>query len=181
MVGFAFREVYGSPRRVAAAALIALAFAGLFVWGSHIITVFPVGGVYVSASPFTLVAIFLTAGLMGITIPLHWFAWRKAVRSRASTGLSALGAVFSISAMSCCAPLLVPAVLSLVGVSGTNLLSLNLRLHQLRFLLFGSALALMTFSLWVGLRNVARACRLPAEVVGDNGDRHGAADSMARR
>lgn len=72
--------------------------------------------------------------------------------------------MFSIGAMSCCAPPLLPALLSLVGVSGTSLLSFNLRLHQLQFPLFGSAMLLMAFSLWVGLRNVTRACRLTAQV-----------------
>ena len=80
--------------------------------------------------------------------------------------------------MSCCAPLLLPALLSLVEVSGTSLLSFNLRLHQFRLPLFGSALLLMTFSLSVAVRNVTRACRLRAQVGGGNERSHHEASAV---
>lgn len=49
-------------------------------------------------------------------------------------------------------------MLSLFGFSGTTLLALNLRLHQLRLPLTALALAFLLVSLAIGVRNVRQTC-----------------------
>ncbi len=160
--GPALREVYRRPGYVSAAVLIALVSAALLAWSGQIITVFPQGGLFIEADRWTVVGVTGAALLLGLTIPLHWFAWRRSAGAAAAQGIGALGALFSIGSLSCCAPLLLPGVLGLFGFSGTSLLALNLRLHQFRLPLTLVALAFLVLSLLMGLANVTRSCSLPA-------------------
>jgi len=157
----ALGEVFNRPAYTASAVAVALLSAALLAWSGQVVTVFPEGGIFVDAGAFTLVGLGLAALLLGVTLPLHWYAWRRSRRAAAAGGIGALGAVFSVGSLSCCAPLLVPGVLSLFGFSGSSLLALNLRLHQLRLPLSLLAIDFLLLSLWIGLRNVAFICRLP--------------------
>jgi hypothetical protein len=156
----AFVEVYRQRTYQLAAIIAAAGMAILLIWSSQIMTVFPQGGVFLDVDAFTLVSIGLAASLMGITLPLHWFAWRRTRAVVPASGLGLVGTLFSVGSLSCCAPLLLPGVLSLLGFSGSTLLLFNLRLHQLRLPLTVLALAFLLVSLWIGLRNVTRSCRL---------------------
>ncbi len=156
----ALREVFNRPAYTASAVAVALLSAALLAWSGQVVTVFPEGGIFVDAGALTIVGLGLTALLLGVTLPLHWYAWRRSRRAAAAGGIGALGAVFSVGSLSCCAPLLVPAMLSLLGFSGTSLLALNLRLHQLRPPLTLLAIGLLLVSLWIGLRNVTLSCRI---------------------
>ncbi len=161
-VGLALREVYRRPGYVFAGGLIAVASAALLTWSGQIVTVFPQGGVFIDADGWTVLAVAGTALLLGLTIPLHWFAWRRSAGAAAAQGIGALGALFSVGSLTCCAPLLLPGMLSLLGFSGASLLSLNLRLHQFRLPLSLIAIAFLGASLAMALANVTRSCRLPA-------------------
>jgi hypothetical protein len=155
----AAREVYRDPWLVVTGGAIALLTALLLTWSGQVVTFFREGGLFVDADAFTVAGILLIAVLLGFTAPLHWYMWRRA-RASAGQGLSAVGAVLGIGSMSCCAPLLLPGLLSLVGVSGTSLLALNLRLHQLRLPLLALSVGLLLVSLAAGLRGVSRSCVL---------------------
>jgi len=157
---YALREVFGRPAYTAAAVAVALLSAVLLAWSGQLVTVFPEGGIFVDAGALTLAGLGLAALLLGLTFPLHWYAWRRSRRAAAAGSIGGLGAVFSLGSLSCCAPLLIPGVLSLIGFSGTSLLALNLRLHQLRLPLTLLAIAFLLVSLWIGLRNVTLSCRL---------------------
>jgi hypothetical protein len=154
------REVFGRPAYAASAVAIALLSAALLAWSGQVVTVFPEGGVFVDADVLTITGLGLAALLLGVTFPLHWYAWRRSRRAARAGGIGALGAVFSVGSLSCCAPLLVPGALSLLGFSGSSLLALNLRLHQLRLPLTLLAIAFLVLSVWIGLRDVAFSCRL---------------------
>ena len=171
MVFPALCEVYRRIPYVVAALMITLAVMSFLVWSANIITVFPTGGLFINADLFTVVAVVATALLLGLSIPLHWYAWRRAVASARGRGISALAALFSVGALSCCAPLLLPGVLSIIGVSGTTILSLNLRLHQYRLPLLALAVALLIVSLGTGARGVVRACGLPERVIAKRTER----------
>src|SRR5260370_14087555 len=134
----------------------------LLVWSSQIVTVFPQGGIFLDVDALTLVSIALAAALMGITLPLHWYAWRRNRVVAPASGMGLVGTLFSVGSLSCCAPLLLPGVLSLVGFSGSSLLALNIRLYQLLFPLTALAIAFLLVSLWIGLRNVTSGCPIPA-------------------
>jgi hypothetical protein len=157
-----FLEVYRQRTYQLAAIIGAAGMAVLLVWSSQIVTVFPQGGIFLDVDALTLVSIALAAALMGITLPLHWYAWRRTRVVAPASGMGLVGTLFSIGSLSCCAPLLLPGVLSLVGFSGSSLLALNLRLHQLRLPLTALALAFLLVSLWIGLKNVTRSCRIAA-------------------
>ncbi len=136
--------------------------ATLLAWSSQIVTVFPQGGLFLDVDAVTLVAIALAAGLMGLTLTLHWYTWRRARAVAPASGIGVVGTLLSVGSLSCCAPLLLPALLSLLGFSGSTLLAFNLRLHQLRLPLTALAIAFLLVSLWIGLRNVTRSCRITA-------------------
>lgn len=157
-----FVEVYRQRTYQLAAVIGAVAMAILLVWSSQTVTVFPEGGLFLDVDVVTLVSIALAASLMGITLPLHWFAWRRTRVVAPATGLGLVGTLFSVGSVSCCAPLLLPGVLSLLGFSGSTLLAFNVRLHQLRVSLTALAIAFLLVSLWIGLRNVTRSCRIAA-------------------
>ena len=157
-----FMEVY-RQRTYQLAGIIGVAgMAILLVWSSQIVTVFPQGGLFLDVDAVTLASIALAASLMGITLPLHWFAWRRTRVVAPASGLGVVGTLFSVGSLSCCAPLLLPGVLSLLGFSGSTLLAFNVRVHQLRLPLMALAIAFLLVSLWIGLRNVTRSCRRKA-------------------
>lgn len=112
----ALRSVFRQPGYVIAALSIAAAIGALLVWSSAIITVYPTGGVFIDADLLTLATIVLTWLLLAVSLPLHWYAWRRSVGSARARGTGGLAALLSVSSLSCCAPLLIPGVLSLVGV-----------------------------------------------------------------
>ncbi|MEO6796848.1 MAG: hypothetical protein ABI401_14800 [Candidatus Dormibacter sp.] len=155
-------EVYRRRPYQFAAILGAGGMAILLVWSSQIVTIFPQGGLFLDVDALTMIGIALAAALMGLTLPLHWYAWRRSRVVAPASGMGLVGTLFSVGSLSCCAPLLLPGVLSLLGFSGTTLLAFNLRLHQLRLPLTAVALAFLLVSLWIGLRNVTRSCRIPA-------------------
>jgi hypothetical protein len=157
-----FMEVYRQPTYRLAAIIVAAGMAILLAWSSQIVTVFPQGGIFLDVDGLTLVGIAVAAALMGITLPLHWFAWRRTRVVAPASGLGLVGTLFSVGSLSCCAPLVLPGVLSLLGFSGSTLLALNIRLHQLRLPLMALAIAFLLVSLWIGLRNVTRSCRITA-------------------
>jgi len=166
--GLALREVYHRPGYLAAAVIVALASVALLVWSGQVVTVFRQGGVFIDADAWTVVGLGGAALLLGVTLPLHWFAWRRSAGTAAAQGMGILGTLFSIGSLSCCAPLLLPGLLGLLGFSGTSLLALNLRLHQFRLPLTLLALAFLVLSFSMGVANVTRSCdlrrglRLPA-------------------
>ena len=153
--------VYETPRYRVAAVLLFVASLAVLAWSGQVITYFPEGGFFVDVDRITAAGLVVTSLLVGLTYPLHWFAWCKAQQSAAGQGIGAIGAVLGIGSMSCCAPLLLPGLLSLAGFSGASLLSLNLRLHQLRLPLVALAVVFLAISLWAGGRNVMAACRVP--------------------
>ena len=155
-----FVEVYRRRSYQLAAVIVAAGMAILLSGSNQIVTVFPQGGLFLDVDALTLLSIAFAAGLMGITLPLHWFAWRRTRVVAPASGLGLVGTLFSVGSLSCCAPLLLPGVLSLLGFSGSALLAFNLRLHQLRLPLLAIAIAFLMLSLGIGLRNVTRSCRV---------------------
>lgn len=160
--GPALREVYHRPGYLAAAVCLAFLSAAILAWSGQVVTVFPEGGVFIDADAWTVLGLVGAAILLGVTLPLHWFAWRRSAGTGAAQGIGALGTIFSVGSLSCCAPLLVPGLLGLLGFSGSSVLALNLRLHQLRLPLTLLALAFLTSSFVMGVASVTRSCALPS-------------------
>src|SRR5260370_25908086 len=97
-----FIEVYRQRTSQLAAILGAAGMAILLVWSSQIVTVFPQGGIFLDVDALTLVSIALAAALMGITLPLHWYAWRRSRVVAPASAMGLVGTLFSLGSLSCC-------------------------------------------------------------------------------
>src|SRR4029077_531215 len=81
------------------------------------------------ATPQESLTIVILALLFGLLLPLQVAAVLKA-RSAAGTAGGVLGTAFGVLSMSCCAPLILPALLSFIGFSGMTLLQVNVTVHE---------------------------------------------------
>src|SRR5260370_35732232 len=72
-----FVEVYRQRTYQLAAVGGAAGMAILLAWSSQVGTAFPQGGLFLDVDALTLVSLALAAGLFVITLPLHWYAWRR--------------------------------------------------------------------------------------------------------
>jgi hypothetical protein len=69
--------------------------------------------------------------------------------------------MLGIACLTCCAPLLLPALLVLLGASGSLILTLNIRLVQWSGPLFVGSLLFCGIALLLQAQNVTAACALP--------------------
>ena len=162
MLMTALRLVFGRRRYQVGAALTATAASALYIVADQTVTIYPDGVLFVDPDPSRWAVIVALALLMGTVFPMHVYAVRQAAWRPRQGGASILGVLSGIGALSCCSPLILPAALSLAGVSGTTLLSMNMTF----FHYFGALAALSLLFLLVALvltaRDVTRVCRLGA-------------------
>jgi len=134
-------------------------FGAVFALGSGMVTFFEEGPfIELNLLRFsTLVALVILAGLV---VPMQIFAIQKA-KSGLKTSASGFGGLLTgIATMSCCTPLLLPAILSFAGFSGTQLLFLNMTIRQYVLPLSIISIGLLALSLLMVSRSVVAACRL---------------------
>ena len=162
-IRLAFSIAFDRPWAYATAALGACAMAGLLVWSGGFLQYYPRTGWEFDASVSERLSILVVAVLFGSLLPLEVTALAKA---RAAAGLGSasgiVGPLFGILSLSCCAPLLVPALLSFVGFSGTTLLNVNATLHELSTPLTLASIALLVLSIVLVSRTITAVCALPA-------------------
>jgi hypothetical protein len=130
--------------------------AVLLVWASGLLAYYP-SGWEVYASPQEWATIALVSILFGLLVPLEVAAIAKARSAVASlSGLAGvLGRVLGIS---CCAPLLVPALLSFVGFSGTTLVSFNAAVSAYAAPFALASIVLMVGSIFLVSRTITAVC-----------------------
>lgn len=137
----------------------ALFFGGVFLFGTGMITFYPTGP-YLEFVPTRILTLAALTILSGITVPVQLFALKKA-KAGLKEGASGVGGIFAgMATMSCCAPLLLPAVLSFVGFSGTQLLFLNITARQYALYLSLISIGLLGMSLFMASRSVSATCRV---------------------
>jgi hypothetical protein len=154
----ALRLVYGKKTNLLWAALTAAFAAGFLLWSGGAVTVFP-EGIYFSPKPMQTVALAAVSILLGILAPMQAAAVRQA-RALAGGGGTLLGTLASVAGLSCCAPLLLPALLSFAGVSGTTLIFWNAAVSRYLVPLSVLAVSVLLFSLYAVSRSIAAACKL---------------------
>lgn len=183
-VFWAIQIVYRErPYQVAAGLLGLLAAAGVS-WATQFVSYFPGSGLFWDITPLRLIEVLTLAGTLGLLVPMQVYVLRKGKRSttimpeglkmheepEASTsrlrsfvpGLSGgLGAMLGTACIACCAPLLLPALLALLGASGSQILILNTRLVQWSGPLFLGSLLFCGVALLLQAKNVTAACVLP--------------------
>lgn len=139
--------------------IAALFFGALFVLSSGMITFFPEGP-FIELNPLRLTTLLALIILSGLVIPMQIFAIQKA-RTGFKGSSSSLGGLFvGIATMSCCTPLLVPALLSFIGFSGTQLLFLNVTMRQYILPLSFLSVGLLLLSLVMISRSIIAACKI---------------------
>ena len=164
-VQLALAIAFDRPRSYVLAAGAAVAMMGLLAWSGDFMQYFPETGWELDAGLSDRMTILSVGVLFGLLVPLEVAAISKARHAARAAGASGLlGPVFGILSMSCCAPLLAPALLSFVGFSGSTLLNVNTTLHELSTPLTLASLALLLLSIGLVSHTVAAACRINVDL-----------------
>jgi hypothetical protein len=154
--GLVFRE----RRRVALAALLFALMSILLLWSGNVLSVTQRGVTVIPQWPFILAS--LSIGLLfGIVIPMQLTAFRLAATSAGATGGTVLGAIAGAASMTCCAPVILPSLLSLAGFSGVTILNLNGELHRFWLPLATVSLLSLGYSLISVAESLHLTCLVP--------------------
>jgi hypothetical protein len=137
----------------------AAAMLGLLVWSGGFLVYYPTIGWDFEASAQERLTMAMLALLFGLLLPLEVAAIAKA-RAAAGASGSILGTIFGVLSMSCCAPLIVPALLSFIGFSGMTVLQVNVALHDWATPLSVASIAFMLVSILIVSRTISAACVL---------------------
>jgi hypothetical protein len=138
----------------------ALAMLALLTWSGGFLNYYPTTGWDFYASTQEIVTMVVLAALFGLLLPLQVAAVIKA-RSAAGTAGGLLGTVFGVLGMSCCAPLILPALLSFVGFSGMTLLQVNIAVHEWATPLTIASIGFMLLAIGLVSRTITAVCDLP--------------------
>lgn len=155
----ALRLVYRSPWNVLLALAAFVAMTVFYLWSSQVLVVGRHGVSFLVQKQYIAAALIM-ALLFGLVVPLLVYAARLAAASASQTSGTALGAVFGTLSMTCCAPVILPAILSLLGFSGTTILSLNLTLNRFWMPLAVAGIILLTYSLVSVVQSLNRECNV---------------------
>ena len=110
-------------------------------------------------TPDRLVVFVVLAALAGLNGTLQGYALRLRLgRGGQSAGVT--GIILAFVGASCCTPLLWPAVLSLLGVSGVALLGINAALHRWFWIPVSLAGLALLVSTWRTARAIVTPCPL---------------------
>src|SRR5438105_13325958 len=132
----------------------------LLVWSGGFVNYFPSTGWDYYASTEETVTVVVLSLLFGLLLPLQVAAVVKA-RSAAGTAGGVLGTAFGVLSMSCCAPLILPALLSFIGFSGMTLLQVNVTVHEWATPLTIASIGFMLLAIGLVSRTITAACTLP--------------------
>jgi len=158
----ALRLVFGDLFNVVLGVVAGLAALVLLSWAGQLVTTFQYGGLYWDLEPRRVAAILAMSLAVGLVVPVQAEVIRQLrarAIARAAGGLVATS-LGGVAAVSCCAPLLIPAIAGLFGASGTTALSLNLRFHRWFVPLMAGSLGMVLLSGASGLRDLVRGCRV---------------------
>lgn len=155
----AIKIVFHERKNILFGIVSALFFGGVFLFGTGMITFFPTGP-YIEFVPTRILTLIALTVLSGITVPVQVYAIKKAKVGFKNSASGAGGLLAGMATMSCCAPLLLPAVLSFIGFSGTQLLFLNLAARHYAIYLSLLSIGLLAMSLFMASRSVNATCRI---------------------
>lgn len=154
----ALSVAFERPRTYVLAVIGGAAMLVLLLWSGELLKHYPYGWEF-HAAPEQLVSIGALSALFGLLLPLESAALVRARDAAGAVGGTA-GTVFALLSVSCCAPFLIPALLSFVGFSGTTLLAFNGTMRQLAMPLTLASVLLLLVSIGLVSRTLTAACRL---------------------
>jgi hypothetical protein len=135
-----------------------LVMALLLVWGSGLLAHYPTGWVVI-ADPGEMATVAILSVLFGVLVPLEVAAITKA-RGLVGVAGGLAGTVTGILSVSCCAPLLIPTLLSFVGFSGTTLVMFNVAVRDYMGPLAVLSLVFMALSIVLVARTITAVCKV---------------------
>ncbi|MBV9174893.1 MAG: hypothetical protein JOZ81_32930 [Chloroflexi bacterium] len=150
---------FGRPWAYVLALGAALAMALLLVWGSGLLAHYPTGWMII-ADPEEMATLAILSVLFGMLVPLEVAAMTRA-RSLVGVAGGLAGTMTGILSVSCCAPLLIPTLLSFVGFSGTALVTFNLAVRDYLGPLAVLSVLLMVLSIVLVARTITAVCKVP--------------------
>jgi len=153
----AFRLVFRGPAYLALSAVSLLTMLALLLWSSQVVT-FGAQGVQVFVEPPFVAAACVIALLSALLLPMEVYAFRLAAASARHAGGTVLGALIGTASMSCCAPVILPSILSFLGFSGATILSLNLQVERFWLPLATISIVLLAYSLASVSRSLQARC-----------------------
>ncbi len=160
------RLVYRSPWNALLAFSAFVTMAVFYLWSSQVLVIGS-HGIAIFVQLQFLAAGLIIALLFGLLVPLLAYAARLAAASTAQTGGTAIGALLGTASMTCCAPVLVPALLSLLGFSGTTILGFNETLNRFWLPLATAAIVLLLYSLVSVMQSLDLVCTVNGAIPGD--------------
>jgi hypothetical protein len=160
--GTAARLVFRDPFNLTLALVAALGCAVLLCWSGQVVTRSPLGGLYWDLGTQRLVAVAAISLAFGLAAPLQLAAIRQARAAALRAGADfALASLSGVAAVSCCSPLVLPAILGFLGATGTTVLDANLAAHRWFLPLSATSVALLALTSALALRDLGRSCALP--------------------
>lgn len=155
----AIRLVFRGFGTIALGTACALAALCVFLWSSQVISVGR-SGIHLFPQLHFIAAAVVIALLFGLLIPMQVYAIRIAAVSARATGGTVLGAIIGTASMTCCAPVIIPSLLALLGFSGTTILSLNLLLEHFWLPIGTLSAILLSYSLVSVSDAISQTCRV---------------------
>ncbi len=155
----ALRLIYRRAGNVSLALIAFVVMAVFYLWSAQVLTFSP-HGVSVLFEPLFAGAALVLAALFAILLPVLIYALRLAHASAGATGGTFLGALLGTASMTCCAPVLLPALLSLLGFSGTSILGINGLLNRYFLPLAVASAMFLLYSLVTTVQSLNLECRI---------------------
>jgi len=153
-----------NKRNIILGIIAAIFFGAIFILSSGMVTFFAEGP-FIDFNPLRIVTFLALVILAMMVFPMQLFAIQKA-KSGLKTSASGFGGLLTgIATMSCCTPLLLPAILSFIGFSGTQLLFFNSTIRQYVLPLSLASVGLLFISLLMVSKSIVAACRLDAKKI----------------
>jgi hypothetical protein len=154
----AFALTYRSGGMAVLSVVSAGAMFLLMAWSGELLHHYPTGWEYDADLSQTLAVLILSL-LFGLLAALELAVMRKA-RGAASAASGMFGGLTGLLSMTCCAPFIVPSLLSALGFSGTSLLSFNGAMHRIATPLLLLSIALLVCALVLASRSLVAVCRV---------------------
>jgi hypothetical protein len=137
-----------------------LGMLALLAWNSGGLKYYARTGWEFYFEPVEFASILALSALFGLLVPLQLAAIVKARAGLgAASGVAAV--VAAVVGMSCCAPLLLPALLSFIGFSGTMLLGFNVSVRRLAGPLELASVVMLMASIVLVSRTLTASCHQP--------------------
>jgi hypothetical protein len=156
----AFAIAFDRRHAYVIAVVSGLGMLALLVWNSGGLKYYPRTGWEFYAPPVEIASMVGLAALFGLLVPLQLAMIGKARAGFGAAGGLA-GTIAAVLGMSCCAPLLLPALLSFVGFSGTAVVGFNASMLRLAGPLQLASVVLMVVSIALASRSLTAACEPP--------------------